>query len=115
MGFGPGSHSFVENKRFWNKSNLKQYLTGRFDLLHEEETLSRAERYNEMIMLGLRTMWGINIEHCNNNFTEYFQGFNQTAEKWIDRGWLTVLNNHLICKEEHWFQVDRIIEDFLIC
>lgn len=115
LGFGPGSHSFVENKRFWNKSNLKQYLTSRFDLLQEEETLSRAERYNEMIMLGLRTMWGINMEHCNINFTEYFQGFNQTAEKWIDRGWLTVLNNHLICKEEHWFQVDRIIEDFLIC
>lgn len=57
VGFGPSSHSFLGNKRYWNHRNLQKY----FSLLSENqlpiEEIEELDKYKiaiERIMLGLR-------------------------------------------------------------
>ncbi len=114
LGFGPGSHSYVNNKRFWNKAFLNHYLSGQFNLLYQEETLSNVDRYNEMIMLGLRACWGVDMERCRLEFADLYKFFLTLADKWCKRGLLYIEESHLKCREESWFQVDGIIEDFIV-
>ncbi len=114
IGFGAGGHSFVDNKRFWNKPDLKNYISKKFSLIYREENLSKTDRFNEMIMLGLRTINGVNIEDCRENFPEFYNDFYIKAKKWCGNNKLYIIENRLICNEKNWFQVDGIIQDFII-
>ena len=58
LGFGPSAHSFWGKKRWWNVSDVREYI----GYLHDErlpiedsEELSFRQLLDEMIMLGLRT------------------------------------------------------------
>lgn len=60
LGLGPGAHSYDgRNLRCWNEPSLTDYLAGQ----RQEgcERLSDVDRYNERVMLGLRTRWGVGL------------------------------------------------------
>ncbi len=61
IGVGAGAHSYIKNVRSWNPENLEAYIRGieQGNLVRESETLSEKDRYNERVMLGLRTNQGI--------------------------------------------------------
>jgi oxygen-independent coproporphyrinogen-3 oxidase len=61
IGIGAGAHSFIGNVRSANPDDLDDYIRGinNGTLLRESETLTEKDRYNERIMLGLRTDRGI--------------------------------------------------------
>jgi oxygen-independent coproporphyrinogen-3 oxidase len=61
IGIGAGAHSLVENVRSANPDDLDAYIRGinSGTLQRESETLTEKDRYNERIMLGLRTDRGI--------------------------------------------------------
>ena len=57
LSFGPSAHSYDLKKRWWNVRSLEKYI----DLLsnnklpiEDNETLSRTDNYNEIILNGLR-------------------------------------------------------------
>lgn len=64
LGLGPSAHSYNGQSRSWNIAHNKKYIDniamGHLPL--ETEILTDADRYNEYIMTGLRTMWGITYE-----------------------------------------------------
>ncbi len=62
VGVGPSAHGFDGKTRYWNKANNAQYMQslGNNELLETRETLSLTDQFNELIMLGLRTKWGVN-------------------------------------------------------
>lgn len=62
IGVGPSAHGFDGQTRYWNKANNKQYMQflAKNELLETRETLSLTDQFNELIMLGLRTKWGVN-------------------------------------------------------
>jgi len=70
LGVGPSAHSFNGKQRSWNIANnqlyMKQLVLGQLPL--EIETLTLANRINEYIMTGLRTIWGCNWEEINIKF-----------------------------------------------
>jgi oxygen-independent coproporphyrinogen-3 oxidase len=70
LGVGPSAHSFNGKQRSWNIANnqlyMKQLVMGQLPL--EIETLPLANRINEYIMTGLRTIWGCNWEEINIKF-----------------------------------------------
>ncbi|MEQ9308006.1 MAG: radical SAM family heme chaperone HemW [Balneolaceae bacterium] len=74
LGFGPGAHSFWwdENKRSakrWNnKSDLKAYLKRGWIHQNEPEELSLQELAEERLMLGLRTIKGIELEELKKRY-----------------------------------------------
>ena len=61
IGIGPSAHSYDGVSRSWNVSNNAIYLKSLEEnkLPSETEILSKTDRYNEYIMTGLRTIWGV--------------------------------------------------------
>lgn len=58
LGFGLGAHSFEGSRRYFNALTLDEYKLG----IVEEENLTTEETLEEMIMLGLRCLLGVNVE-----------------------------------------------------
>jgi oxygen-independent coproporphyrinogen-3 oxidase len=63
LGVGPSAHSFNKLSRQWNVSNNALYLRSiqKEVVLFESEILKDTDRANELIMTGLRTKWGLNL------------------------------------------------------
>lgn len=63
QGIGPSAHSFDTLSRSWNVSNnnlyIKQIRQG--ILPSEREELSAKDRFNELLLTGLRTIWGVSL------------------------------------------------------
>ena len=73
MGFGVAAHSYIENKRFCNISNLEKYIlnceTADFTkntIIKEEQ--ANEDKMNEYMILGLRKIEGISIQKFKNKF-----------------------------------------------
>lgn len=64
LGIGPSAHSFNGKERRWNVSNNARYIKAINDggSYSETERLGGKERFNEAIMLGLRTSWGVQLD-----------------------------------------------------
>lgn len=78
LGIGPSSHSFSGNLRRWNISHNHQYMRAIESgiIPSEAEILRTEDIYNEMIMTGFRTIWGVDskrIEKLGIRFLEHFK------------------------------------------
>ena len=65
LGLGPAAHSFLNNKRWWNKAAVKTYLKdiARAKMPVEgSENLSAEQLQMEALFLGLRTKAGIDLK-----------------------------------------------------
>lgn len=64
LGLGPSAHSFNGNSRQWNLKNNAAYIkeVSLNRNYFEKEELSIAERYNEYVLTGLRTIWGCDVK-----------------------------------------------------
>lgn len=74
IGIGPSAHSFDGQKRSWNVSNNAKYIQSLEKQIRpfEEEVLTKVDQYNEYIMTGLRTMWGVSLQEIHNRFGESY-------------------------------------------
>ncbi|RIA08530.1 oxygen-independent coproporphyrinogen-3 oxidase [Flavobacteriaceae bacterium MAR_2010_72] len=74
LGIGPSAHSFNGNQRSWNVSNNSKYIKSidKSILPSETETLTQMDKYNEYVMTGLRTIWGVSIQKVTNEFGDDF-------------------------------------------
>jgi len=58
IGLGPSAHSFIQNKRWWNYSSLKKYISEvelKQNAMMNFETLNHNQLQDEYIMLALRS------------------------------------------------------------
>ncbi|PZR29763.1 MAG: coproporphyrinogen III oxidase [Citrobacter freundii] len=64
FGFGPSAHSFDGVSRWWNIANNSSYIRSIEDgkIPFEKEELTPVQQVNEMIMISLRTMEGLNTD-----------------------------------------------------
>ena len=86
IGIGPSAHSFNGTSRSWNVSNNSLYLKALAEnkLPSETEILSKNDRYNEYVMTGLRTIWGISLERIEKEFgTDFLEYLLKQSEKFI--------------------------------
>jgi len=117
IGIGPSAHSFDGEKRAWNVSNNALYLKAIEEniLPIEWEVLSKIDRYNEYIMTGLRTIWGISLERIEKEFgKKYLDYLNQQAEKYIEDHLLFVDENILRTTRKGKFLSDGIASDLFL-
>ncbi|MDN6279668.1 MAG: radical SAM family heme chaperone HemW [Psychroflexus sp.] len=70
LGIGPSAHSYDGFHRSWNINNNIKYIKAisANELPKEEETLSKTDRFNEYIMTGLRTKYGVSLQKIKDNF-----------------------------------------------
>lgn len=61
LGIGPSAHGYTGQQRYWNQANNQVYLLElkRGNLPETIEILSPFDRFNETLMIGLRTKWGV--------------------------------------------------------
>ena len=117
IGIGPSAHSFNGESRSWNVANNSLYLKSIAEnkLPSESETLSKTDQYNEYIMTGLRTIWGVSLEKVKTEFgSSYLDYLLQQAEKYISDNLLEVENNILITTKKGKFLCDGIASDLFL-
>ncbi|RPD97713.1 radical SAM family heme chaperone HemW [Aureibaculum marinum] len=118
LGIGPSAHSFNGNQRSWNISNNVKYIKAINDnkIPNEIEYLSKKDRFNEAVMTGLRTIWGINLQKIEKVYgTIYKTELLKNAEKYIQKGILIVINNKLLkTTQKGKFLADGIASDLFI-
>ena len=113
-GFGPSAHSFHGSSRQWNVANNALYiqsLNGN-EIPFEIETLSADQRFNEYIMVSLRTMEGTDITRAGVLFGESFSAaLVKNAAPFIQKEWLYVNKDKLILTREGKLFADGIAAD----
>jgi len=118
LGIGPSAHSYNGlDVRSWNVANNQQYIKKLHSgiLAKEEEILSQEDQFNEMIMIGLRTIWGVDLESLKSKFDDkILEHFQSEIKSKLEEEILIVENNHLKIPEKHWFMADGIASDLFI-
>ncbi|MGV8993147.1 MAG: radical SAM family heme chaperone HemW [Flavobacterium sp.] len=117
IGIGPSAHSYDGQSRSWNIPNNIKYIKGiaANERDFEEEILSKQDRYNETVMTGLRTIWGISLETIQNNFgTEVSDYLQDRAQKFCDDGLLILENGILKTTSKGKFLSDGIASDLFL-
>ncbi|MDR1877587.1 MAG: radical SAM family heme chaperone HemW [Flavobacteriaceae bacterium] len=116
MGIGPSAHSYDgKNKRSWNVSHNMNYLRSlEKDILPaEEETISEKDRFNERIMLGLRTLWGIDIRELEKEFSHpIINHFHRELANPEVKNKIKITDHILTINPEFLFLTDGIISQF---
>ena len=114
IGIGPSAHSYDSISRSWNVSNNSVYLKSLEEnkLSNEIEILSKSDLYNEYIMTGLRTIWGVSLDRIATEFgNDYLDYLQKQAQKFIDNDLLFVENSILKPTQKGKFLTDGIASD----
>jgi oxygen-independent coproporphyrinogen-3 oxidase len=114
IGIGPSAHSYDGKSRSWNVSNNSKYIKGVLsnNLEMETEILSLTDMYNEYVMTGLRTIWGISVAKIESNFGLIFKNyFFKNAEKYLKNGTLQQINDTITVTKNGKFLSDGIASD----
>jgi oxygen-independent coproporphyrinogen-3 oxidase len=114
IGIGPSAHSYDGISRSWNVSNNSLYLKSIQEdkLPNEIEILSNTDRYNEYIMTGLRTIWGVSLDRIETEFgIEFLDYLQKQVQKFLDDGLLSIDNNILKPTPKGKFLTDGIASD----
>lgn len=117
LGLGPSAHSFDAISRRWNKAHLADYIKSAFNgkVIFEEETLTIANQWNEWMMTGFRTKWGVNIKKTPQNFPqEWFGLFDIKAREMIRKNWLQKKDETYTLTEGGKFFADGIAAEFFV-
>lgn len=116
LGIGPSAHSYNgKDKRSWNVSHNIKYLKAieKNILNYEEEVISEKDRFNEKIMLGLRTVWGINIDELEKEFSSsLMKHFYKELKKLEATKKVRISNQIVTIHPESLFFTDGIIAQF---
>ncbi|MCL2097616.1 MAG: radical SAM family heme chaperone HemW [Bacteroidales bacterium] len=113
IGIGPSAHSFNGYSRQWNVANSKQYLAALQEgrLSFEYEALTPAMRYNEYLLVGLRTAKGVNLSYIRQHFGEAVADyFSKQIQHNLMRGTIIRENDNYRIPAKHFFVSDSIIE-----
>lgn len=116
LGLGVAAHSFDGTVRRYNPSNLKMYLDalGEGNLCVEVEKITKAEKYDEYVMLRLRTADGIDADELMHRFDEeYYQFFIEKTKPLVSEGTLINEKGRYYIPENHIMISDNITCDLL--
>jgi len=116
VGLGPAAHSYDGDNRSLNVASLNRYIKGIESGIPDRtfEQLNQNERYNEFVLTGLRTMWGIHLTELKNRFGEQFLQFcMENAQKYLDQKLLNREEDTLKLTREGIFISDGIMSDLM--
>ncbi|RVT78526.1 radical SAM family heme chaperone HemW [Flavobacterium sufflavum] len=114
IGIGPSAHSYDGVSRSWNVANNTLYLKSIQEnkLPNETEILSVVDRYNEYIMTGLRTIWGVSLDRIQAEFGQNYSDYLlKQTQKYLNDDLLFVESNILKPTKKGKFLTDGIASD----
>lgn len=117
IGIGPSAHSYNGKERSWNITNNTLYLKAiqENNLPNEVEELTKTDRYNEYIMTGLRTIWGVSLKRVELEFGErYLLYLLEQSKKYIHSEHLQIEADVLTTTKKGKFLSDGIASDLFL-
>lgn len=117
IGIGPSAHSFDGSRRGWNTKNNPNYIKAIAQgmLPMEVEVLSTTDRYNEYIMTGLRTIWGVSLNKIQSEYgTKYREYVLLQADKYLKEESLFLCDDVLKTTAKGMFLADGIAADLFM-
>ena len=114
IGIGPSAHSYDGVSRSWNIANNALYLKSiqENQLPNEVEILTVADRYNEYVMTGLRTIWGVDLNRITSEFGKtYLDYLMKQAQKFLIDDLVAIESNMLKPTKKGKFLTDGIASD----
>lgn len=110
LGLGPGAHSFNGCERSYNPSNLNAYLRAQGLPERETEILTEEDRFNEALMLGLRTSRGVDLDQLRCDFPAHMTAsMLARAQRFVDSGLMTLTPSALTIPPPHWMLTDSLL------
>lgn len=116
LGLGPSAHSFDKICRYMNISDLYRYIEKikNKETFFEYELLDNKDKYNEYILTGLRTIWGVSIKKIESDFPEYSKSFKNSIKKYLNN-YIEIVNKDIVRLTEKGMLIgDRIIMDCFV-
>lgn len=117
LGLGPSAHSFNGNSRQWNVSHVEAYIKAleNDQGYYEIEELDMKAKYNEYILTGIRTIWGISIQLIHERFGENFGSyFEEHIETFKEQGLLRISNGIVQLSRKGQFVSDDIMTELMM-
>ncbi|MDT7829414.1 radical SAM family heme chaperone HemW [Pricia sp. S334] len=117
IGIGPSAHSYDGQRRGWNINNNPKYLKAIAEgvLPMETEVLSTTDRYNEYVMTGLRTMWGVSMDKITSDHGEIYREYLlRQAEKHLQEQLLFLDGDLLLTTKKGRFLADGIASNLFM-
>jgi oxygen-independent coproporphyrinogen-3 oxidase len=116
LGLGAAAHSFDGRQRMYNCSNLKQYLekTEGGEVAFTAENEAWWERYDEMVMVRLRTSDGLDLGQVERAFGSSVGGrLQEKANAFVSQGLLKRHGRTLCLSEKGVLVSDYIIRELM--
>lgn len=117
IGIGAAAHSFDIASRQWNVADIDEYIAAisRSTIPMEQEFLDNDTRYNDTVMLRLRTCEGISLDELARDFgQEYLNICLNAARRYTDDGLLEhTSDGHLRLTRRGLFVSDMIMSDLM--
>jgi len=111
LGVGPSAHSYDGKNRSWNPPNNSIYIKNLAEnkLVNQVESLSENDRFNELIMIRLRTIYGLNLDELKSNFPDAFiDEFFRELQPHLDHQLVQIENGILYITDKGKFLADGI-------
>lgn len=113
LGLGAGAHSFIDNIRWSNVSQIENYINEikkSHTAIFQKEELTIEQLIEESIMLGLRMEKGLNFNFLKENYDYDLKNSKKIEIKQlVDMGLVSVNNNTIKATEEGFNVLNMII------
>ncbi len=112
LGAGPSAHSFNGVSRRWNVANNRKYLkaieenSGYFEV----EELSAENQFNERILIGLRTILGVNLNELE-AISQPRAAFYDNIEAFVASEWMIKRDSVITLTKEGRLRADYIASE----
>lgn len=117
IGLGAAAHSYDVDTRWWNVSDVRQYISrimngGR--AVEETEELSPATRYDDTVTTALRTRQGLSIHEVEQRFGSEMKDYLMAnALPHLQASRLTIADGRLRLTREGLFVSDSVMSDLM--
>ena len=112
IGIGAAAHSYDGRRRQWNIADINSYINHiqQGIVPAEGELLDKDSRYNDHVMLALRTCEGLDLGTLDSDERSYCE---ETAKKFVLDGLLVKTDNHLRLSRKGLFVSDMIMSELM--
>jgi oxygen-independent coproporphyrinogen III oxidase len=112
LGAGSSAHSYDLDSRQWNISHVRKYIEAlnKGEVYFEREELDLTARFNEYLMVSLRTISGVNLEKIKQDFgNKWLHYFTQAIQCYINSGHIIREDDVFSMTTQGWLISDYII------
>lgn len=115
LGIGPSAHSFNGTSRRWNISNNQAYIKefGASSTWFQIEKLSKKDQWNELILTGLRTSYGVELNKLM-AIHQPTKSFQRKLDQFEKNGWLTINKKLIVLSDEGRLMADHIASELFL-